>query len=137
MNRLQLAVIAVPAIVTLMYAARKAKRMYREYQDHRIKQHQIATRVNSDNNEKFAAVQKLEAKLKCSLIDISQLYKGYIALRMATIKVEAIYYEWLSENYGLFHATENSVRITRIHNGFFQYELPPELKQFTNKGSRK
>lgn len=137
MNRLQLAVIAAPVIATLAWVVKKLIRMYREHQDHRIKQHQIATRINRDNGEKFVAVQTLEAKLKCALIDISQLYTGYVALRMANIKVEAIYYEWLSENYGLFHATENSVRISRIHNGFFQYELPLELKQFSNKGSRK
>lgn len=136
MNRLQLAVSVAPAIVLIVFGFKKAKHMYREFQDQRIKQHQIATRVNRDNDKKVAAVQSLETRLKSALLDVNNHLIGYPALRAASIKVESVYHEWLCEYYGLFLPTDASVRISGIHNGFFQYELPSELKQFT-KGNRK
>lgn len=136
MNHLQYAVLVGTMCVVAVGVVIVSCRYYVHRRDQSVKEAQIKYRINMDNNKKGLAVSQLERLLDDSLIDIAQRYKGVDALQRARRSVEKIYYAWLADHAHLFYVGEPPVRITSVRNGFFQYELPDHLKQFT-KGKRK
>lgn len=136
MNHLQFAVVAVATVLGVVAIIAYACRIYSTRRDQSVKEAQIKYRIEKDNHTKGLAVAELEKELNESLIDIAQQYSGVEALQKARRKVEHIYYVWLSDYCHYFFVGEPPPRITSVRNGYFQYELPDHLKQFT-KGKRK
>lgn len=131
MTSLQLAVVvgsAVAAIATT-YGFIRA---YRNGKQQRIRRRQVESRVRAQNEKKAEAVVLLEDALKAKLEEFTPT-KGLEALLMAQKAVEAVYFEWLNENWHLFNMGACNVHIAGIAKGEFKYELPDELKQYVKR----
>lgn len=131
MTSLQLAVVVGIAAVAVT-ATYGFIRTYRNGKQQRIRRRQVESRIQAQNEKKAEAVLELEGALKAKLEEFTPT-KGLEALLLAQKAVEAVYFEWLNENWHLFSMGACNVRIAGIAKGEFEYELPDELKQYVKR----
>jgi hypothetical protein len=137
MDRLQIgAALGCVAVLGITALGFKLRRMHRDLKIQIEKQRQVQYRINKSNIKKTEAVIQLQQQLDDQLKDTRYQARGLHSLLKAQKRAEDIFYVWLNEHFDMFHIASGTIQITSVRNGFFQYELPPELKQFTKRKQR-
>uniref|UniRef100_A0AAU7PFG2 Uncharacterized protein n=1 Tax=Burkholderia phage vB_BgluM-SURPRISE13 TaxID=3159457 RepID=A0AAU7PFG2_9VIRU len=107
-------------------------RMRNKNKNARQKRAQIQRRLDGMERKRKLAVAELNKLLGAKLSDLAYSNGGTGALHAAQQIAEEVFYDWLNHNFGLFYCAmaDSHIRITGVRNGFFQYELPDQLKQY-------
>lgn len=100
-----------------------------------VRQHQAQLRKRMDGIERKRkkAVEELQQLLRNGLTDLAYSNGGSDATYAAQGIAEAVFYDWLNHNFGLFQyaMADTHIRITGFFKGQFTYELPDQLNQYT------
>lgn len=117
-------------------AAYSVVRGRKERRSLRVKQEQVAARVNNDTAIKVQAISTLCSGIDAVLLHIAKedLFTNEASIVAAANRVvDSFYFSWLSEYGHHFYLPMTRVRITGVHERIALYELPEPLSAFLEK----
>lgn len=109
-------------------------RLYNSEKELHRKHQQIKQRIDKENQLRSEAVKRLVNRIDGYLENSPDASNGLSALIAVQKELEAIYYQWLSEEHVYFNVSvDDKVHVVGISNGRFKYTLPDNLRSIKRK----